>query len=332
MRSIAVIGIASVAMVSIGTCVGLLDYLSTRPSVSVHVDDVHAVLPKVNFEKVFGSLEKMEEARGSSLDPWSAGLIAHLKNERSFDDLVRGLDELRFTFERRQDQLPKLIGDLESLRDDIGQIGNSALVEKLKQLENKYVDISGNYLNHLIHRMKDSPPETDSQQVIYDLRRAILTFKAGYGDRIYENVISDLNDIVGGLKDAEKDRRLQVVVTIENRSQIDNALKKKAIMSVGSGTSRTLYYLDLVEKEEGGAQEMPHSSVVRRVFELQSASGSDVEIFADNPENDNVQCQVAIMDIHEKVWASAKGHCKNNDKNQLEKMEGYFDSWWRLLD
>ena len=323
MRSIAAIGVVSAVMVSIGAYIGLLDYWSKRPSVSVHIDNVGAVLPQP--DEISLELQEMPNKYSDDLDIWALGLLRSLKDERSFDGLRKGLSELLTTFERRGVQLTNLISDLGELRLSVGQIDDLTLNKKLVELENKYVDVSDLHLIGLRARVS---VETDVQQIDDEFGEVI----SAYGNRQIDSIISDLKDIEIRLENEKKRGQLQVTVTIENRSQIDNSLKRNAIMSVSVGTTRRSFDLQLLE--ESG---VPHSSVVRKSLQSRPGSRMDdedrsvVKHFVDDVKNEDLECEVVVMDIHGKIWASEKGQCENDGEDDLEGMKDYLQSSWRWL-
>lgn len=268
----AVAAAVSTAMVAIGAYVGLSDYWSKQPSISLKIVDVTVIPSRPNSADVLHRLREVErkyiDYTGFDVLPLldlideGAGDISH--------DFADQLDAAIESIKARSDY-DGLILELRSIQDDLNlvQLSDERRDERLEQLEAKYRAITQLHILSLIDSIK-SNPDLSQRQISEALSEASLAFAHGR-DQVALALV-DLEDIKSKVtaEDIGKRSRLQVDVVIENRSRIDNAVRRKAVMSVSSRTVPRLFELDLLDDNN-----VPHSSMVNRRFQSRHAESED---------------------------------------------------------
>ena len=321
-------------MVAIGAYVGLSDYWSKQPSISLKIVDVTVIPSRPNSADVLHRLREVErkyiDYTGFDVLPLldsideGAGDISH--------DFADQLDAAIESIKARSDY-DGLILELRSIQDDLVQLSDERRDERLEQLEAKYRAITQLHILSLIDSIK-SDPDLSQRQISEALSEASFAFAHGR-DQVALALV-DLEDIKSKVtaEDIGKRSRLQVDVVIENRSRIDNAVRRKAVMSVSSRAVPRLFELDLLDDNN-----VPHSSMVNRRFQSRHAESEDEK------DRDAIkglvdrQCKVAIMDVHGGVWVSERSSCGEGveAETDVERLEEHLRSrsstiaWLRSL-
>ena len=306
----ALVAALTVCVVSIGAYVGILEYLSKRPSVSVKVADAAVVLPKPDIGKVPDQLYRIEQEHAGYTGLEIIRLLKFLEDrsddeqsdiggplEEKIDDAIQSIKE-----QNKYNELVEVGDRLQSIKERVNQLGSRDLQKEIQQLHEEHVEVVGNHLGNLVELIgkRRNPNHEQVDALLTDATQAYSSSCANI-----EQVVSDLEDIKNDLNVPEDDKkersRLQVEVIIENRSRIDNSIRRKAKIAIYHGELERpkLFQLDLI-----GGRKMPSNSVIDRVFQSRAVGKEDEKNERrHHHEHDGRRARVPVRDSdHGHAW------------------------------
>ncbi len=318
--------VIGIVVASIGGYVGLSEYWSAQPSVSVQLVDVAFVPPKpippTTIEDRLGRIESTYRAHtGDKI----TSLLAQSGNIRDEDMRSSFAEELTvaigFFEEEKKKEVDTLVLELKEVLDDLPKLDRETLLIRLGEVETKHEKVTGLlviYLMSTVERQSDVEFNSHDQDAL--LKELVETYQ-GYS-LVFEDLVSDLRELREDVNPTEgkkkNEGRLRVDVAVVNRSRYDNTLVTEAMIAVGRDENVHAIDLDI-----SGDGKLTKYSMAQVVFHSRPAHEVDSEIrgfLADMTENaGGFQCEMAVMDIHRNIWSTGKQRCTNNNSAEMKK-------------